>query len=91
MANEKKNGMNEEADIITLVYDDGEEIECEVMGVFESNGKEYIAVLPNDGSDDVYIYGYKEIGEDEYDIFDIEDDDEFAAAVAEFDAIMDEQ
>lgn len=91
MANEKKNGMNEEADIITLVYDDGEEIECEVMGVFECNGKEYIAVLPNDGSDDVYIYGYKELGEDEYDIFDIEDDDEFAAAVAEFDAIMDEQ
>lgn len=91
MANEKKSGINEEADIITLVYDDGEEIECEVMGIFECNGKEYIAVIPHDDTDDVYIYGYKEIGDDEYDIFDIEDDAEFEAAVAEFDAIMDEQ
>ena len=48
-----------EADIITLEYDDGTELECEMMGVFEADGKEYIALIPQDDSDDVYIYGLK--------------------------------
>ena len=61
------------------------------MGVFDFNGKEYIALIPDDGTDDVYIYGYKEVGEDEFELIDIEDDAEFEAVVAEFDSIMDEQ
>lgn len=91
MANEKKNSVNEEADIITLEFEDGVDVECEIMGVFDYNGKEYIALIPDDGTDDVYIYGYKEVGEDEFELIDIEDDAEFEAVVAEFDAIMDEQ
>ncbi len=92
MANDKKNNAPvEEADVITLAFDDGAEVECEIMGVFDCNGKEYIALIPDDGTDDVYIYGYKEVGEDEFELVDIEDDAEFEAAVAEFDAIMDEQ
>lgn len=73
---------------ITLEYDDGTEVECEMMGVFEAEGKEYIALLPQDDSDDVYIYGYKEIGEDEFELIDIEDDAEFEKAVAVFDELM---
>jgi uncharacterized protein YrzB (UPF0473 family) len=92
MANDKKNNAPvEEADVITLEFDDGAEVECEIMGVFDYNGKEYIALIPDDGTDDVYIYGYKEVGEDEFELIDIEDDAEFEAVVAEFDAIMDEQ
>ena len=78
----------EEADFITLEFDDGAEIECEIMGVFDYEGKEYIALIPNDGTDDVYIYGYKEVGEDEFELVDIEDDAEFEKVVAEFDKIM---
>ena len=66
-----------EADIITLEYDDGTELECEMMGVFEADGKEYIALIPQDDSDDVYIYGYKEVS-----------DAEFERAVAVFDQLM---
>lgn len=84
---ENKN-IQEEADIITLEFEDGVELECEIMGVFECNGKDYIALIPLDDSDDVYIYGYKEVGEDEFELVDLEDDAEFEAAVAEFDAIM---
>jgi len=73
--------------VITLEYDNGVEVECEMMGIFEYAGKEYIALIPLDDSDDVYIYGYKEIGED-FDIIEIEDDEEFEGAVAEFEAIM---
>ena len=77
-----------EADIITLEYDDGTVLEWEMMGVFEADGKEYIALIPQDDSDDVYIYGYKEVNEDEFELIDIEDDAEFERAVAVFDQLM---
>ena len=91
MTDEKKNVEIEETDVITLEFDDGAEIECEIMGVFDYNGKEYIALIPDDGTDDVYIYGYKEVGEDEFELVDIEDDAEFEAVVAEFDKIIMEE
>ena len=92
MADQKKNPeMEEDVEIITLEFDEGEEVECEIMGVFDFNGKEYIALIQDDGTDDVYIYGYKEVGEYEFEIVDIEDDAEFEAVAAEFDKIMDEQ
>lgn len=83
--------MADERDMITLEFEDNKDVECEMMGVFEANGKEYIALIPDDGSDDVWIYGYKEVGEDEFEIIDIEDDAEFEAAVEEFDKIINEQ
>ncbi len=91
MTDEKKNVEIEETDVITLEFDDGAEVECEIMGVFDYNGKEYIALIPDDGTDDVYIYGYKEVGDDEFELVDIEDDAEFEAVVAEFDKIMMEE
>ncbi|MBR4411895.1 MAG: DUF1292 domain-containing protein [Firmicutes bacterium] len=81
----------EETEVITLEFDDGVEVECEIMGVFDYEGKEYIALIPDDGSDDVYIYGYKEVGDDEFELVDIEDDAEFEKVVAEFDKIMAEE
>ena len=89
MADEKI--MNEEAEFITLQFDNDEEIECEILGIFDANDKEYIALLPDDGTDDVYIYGYKEVGDEEFELIDIEDDEEFEKAVAEFDKIVAEQ
>lgn len=80
----------EEVDVITLTFDNGEEQECEIMGVFDYDGQDYIAMLPLDDTDDVYIYGYNEISEEEYDLFDIEDDKLFKKVVAEFEKIMEE-
>ena len=90
MAEDKREYIEEEADIITLEFDDGE-VEAEIMGVFDCLGKEYIALIPLDDSDDVYIYGYKEVGDDEFELIDIEDDAEFEKVVAEFDKIMAEE
>ncbi|HPF19176.1 MAG: DUF1292 domain-containing protein [Bacillota bacterium] len=99
MTEEKKSSVDldakeeelDEADFITLEFDDGEEIECEIMGVFEVEGKEYIALIPDDETDDVYIYGYVEISEEEFELLDIDDDEEFAKVVAEFDKLTAEE
>lgn len=91
MSDEIKRIEEEEADIITLEFDDGTEIEAEIMGVFEVEGKEYIALIPDDDTDDVYIYGYKELSEEEFELIDIEDDAEFEKVVAEFDKITAEE
>ena len=85
---DKKTNVQEEADIITLEFEDGVELECEIMGVFDHAGKDYIALIPLDDSDDVYFYGYQEVGEDEFELIDIEDEALFESVVAEFDAIM---
>ena len=81
----------EDADFLTLEFDDGEEIECEIMGIFEVDGKEYIALIPSDGTDDVYIYGYKESGDDEFELIDIEDAAEFEKVAKEFESITAEE
>ncbi len=83
--------VDEDADYITLEFDDGVELECEIMGVFDCEGKEYIALIPGDGSDDVYLYGYKEVGEDEFELVDIEDDKEFEKVASAFEKITVEE
>ena len=77
MAEDKKQAYEDEAEFITLEFEDGTEVEAEIMGIFDVEGKEYIALIPDDDSDDVYLYGYKEVSDEEFELIDIEDDDEF--------------
>ena len=84
----KDENHDDEPMYVTLEYDDGTEVETEVMGIFEVEGKEYIALIPDDGTDDVYLYGYADTGEDEFELIDIEDDEEFDKVVEEFDALV---
>lgn len=78
----------ENKDFITLEFDDETELECEILGIFDANEKEYIALIPEDDTDDVYIYGYREVDEDEFELLDIEDDEEFKKAVEVFEDLM---
>ena len=78
---------NDDAEYITLQFDDNDDIECEILGIFDFEEKEYIALLPQDGSDDVYIYEYKEINDEEFDLIDIEDDALFEKVAAEFELL----
>ena len=92
MAANKTKDENYEEDepiYVTLEFDDGTEVETEIMGTFEFDGKEYIALIPDDDSDDVYLYGYAEVNDKEFDLLEIEDDEEFERVVQEFDALMD--
>lgn len=65
----------EEAITLNLVLDDGQEIRCEVIGIFEAEEKEYIALMA-EGDDRVMLYSYDE-EEDEPVLENIEDEKEF--------------
>ena len=79
----------DEQDIITLEFDDDTAVDAEVIGVFDVGDQEYIALAPLDGTDDVYIYGYKDNDDETFELIEVEDEEEFNTAVSEFDKLMD--
>jgi uncharacterized protein YrzB (UPF0473 family) len=91
MAEDKKQAYEDEAEFITLEFEDGTEVEAEIMGIFDVDGKEYIALIPDDDSDDVYLYGYQEVSDEEFELIDIEDDDEFDKVVKVFEELTAEE
>lgn len=85
-------GCNEEEDMtITLEFDDGEKVLCEPLFVFDYEGTDYVALVPVDeDSDDVYLYQYVELSDDEFEFLDIESDELFDKVSEEFERIMEE-
>ena len=63
--NMNQDAANDEEMTVTLTLDDGTELECVVLTIFEAADKEYIALLPLDGNEaedgEVYLYRYTEI------------------------------
>ena len=88
MANETKRSQYEADEIITVEFEEGEDLEVGIMGVFELNGKEYIALDALDDSNDVYLYEYVPT-DDDFELVDIPEED-FDLVSAEFDRLMDE-
>ena len=89
------NNLPEEVMTVTLTLDDNSVVECEVITIYEANGKDYIALLPlnekgESESGDVYLYRYTE-EDGEPALENIEDDDEYEIAADAFDEWMDEQ
>lgn len=100
MANDKnKNGMGnpEEAEemTVTLTLDDGSELECVVLTIFEAGENDYIALLPLDGKEaedgEVFLYRYKEDASGTPELENILDDEEYEIVVDAFDELLDEQ
>lgn len=85
---EEKRAQYSEDEIITLEFDDGESFECGIMGVFDLEDKQYIALEAFDDSNDVYLYGYVPT-DDDFELLDIPED-EFDKVAAEFDRLVDE-
>lgn len=90
--------MNENESLtVTLTLENDEELECAVLTIFETDGREYIALLPldeNGDSDDgqVYLYRFIDNGEDkEPGLENILKDDEFERVSQAFNDWMDEQ
>ena len=78
---------------VTITVDEGEQIECSVLTVFSADGKDYIALLPEDGPDAdtgmVYLYRLITLEDGSFDLGNIYDDDEFDAAADAFDEYLD--
>lgn len=100
MANENlKNGPvnpdaeNDEEMTVTLTLDDGTELECVVLTIFEAGEKEYIALLPLDGREaedgEVYLYRYVEDINGNPDLEDIDSDEEYEIVADAFDELLD--
>ena len=87
--------------VIPIEMEDGSEVECEVLAIFPVDGKQYIALIDKDHEDsDIWMYRFVPVGEEEFNIEDIEDDKEFEKVedafnqmveAAEIDAVIDEK
>lgn len=99
MAEEKKNGGFDEENAeseemtVTLTLDDGSELECVVLTIFEAGNREYIALLPLDGREaddgEVYLYRYLEDAQGNPDLENIESDEEYEIVADAFDELLD--
>lgn len=86
MNNNHDHEHDHEHEHITLTLDDGSEIECHVLGIFEVEDFEYIALVPV-GEEEVFLYRYEE-DEEGMNLINIEDDDEFDTASEAFYALF---
>jgi len=60
--------------VIPIEMEDGLEVECEVLAIFPVDGKQYIALVDKDNEDsDIWMYRFVPVGEEEFNIEDIED------------------
>ena len=84
---------NDEEMTVTLTLDDGTDLECVVLTIFEAADKEYIALLPLDGNEaedgEVYLYRYTEDADGNPDIQNIESDEEYEIVADAFDELLD--
>ncbi len=85
---------HEHVQYMTLRLEDDTEVRCAVVGIFEVEdieGKEYIALVPDDG-EEAYIYEYVETdNEDGFELRNIETDEEFDIVEEAFMAMLDEE
>ena len=96
MAKEKnmnQDAANDEEMTVTLTLDDGTDLECVVLTIFEAADREYIALLPLDGNEaedgEVYLYRYTEDANGNPDIQNIESDEEYEIVADAFDELLD--
>lgn len=66
---------HEGVEMLYLSLNDGKELACQVLGIFEVENKEYIALLP-EGGEDVFLYGFEETEEGPL-LSQIESDEEY--------------
>ena len=99
MANEKKNldyqNMSENEEMtVTLTLDDGSDLECVVLTIFEAGEKDYIALLPLDGNEaeegEVFLYRYSEDADGNPELDNIISDEEYEIVADAFDELLDE-
>ena len=97
MDNQKNSNLSDDEDIcVTLDMDDGTQVDCEIVTIFDVNDQDYIVLLPldEDGEENeegtVYIYRYFEDEDGNPSLENIQDDEEYEAVEERFDELLDE-
>lgn len=75
--------------IIPMLDEDGNEVDCEVLAIFPVEERQYIVLAPM-GKEENWIYRFEPMGEEEFNLVDIEDDLEFERASEAFDSLNEE-
>ncbi len=81
---------DEEAEIIVFEDENGKEESFEVIGVFEVEEKEYIALQSQEDSS-ILLCKYIEKENGDYEVEEIESDEEFNKVSDAFDALVEEE
>lgn len=76
--------------MITLLDDEGNEVECEVIDMFEYDENEYVVLLPVD-EEDPYILRVDKDDEGNEIFAVIEDDEEFEKVAEAYDELLGEE
>ena len=80
---------------VSLEWEDGSTLECEVIYIFEWNGDDYAALTPVDESiEEIYFFGIQidtEGDQPEITLLQIEDDEMLDAISDAFDEMLDEE
>lgn len=71
------------ADMIHIESEDGQDLPCEILAQFEMEGKSYVALMPQNQEEEVYLFGYNE-SNDGAQLSDIKSDDEYEAVSEAF-------
>lgn len=87
--------INYTEDTITLLLDEGKEVECDILAIYQVKEQFYVALMPQtpvDGYEEgeYFIYRYKSDGEN-VELSDIESDEEWEAAEDKFEELLDEE
>ena len=86
--------MEEKDNIITLLDENDEEQDFEIIMTLEVEGKEYTVLMPvGEGQDEeAYVFRIESegAGENEYLLVSIEDDEEYAKVVDAYETILEE-
>ncbi|MTI69626.1 MAG: DUF1292 domain-containing protein [Firmicutes bacterium] len=72
-----------------LTLEDNSEIDCTVIGEFDVNQKDYIALLTEDES--VFLYQYKNKNDEGIELINIESEEEFNMVSDRFNELFNEE
>ena len=93
---ENKQLKDEDDIMVTLNLDNGQDVECKILTIFEAGKQDYIALMPldekgNENADGkVYIYRYSEDEDGNPSLDNIDSDEEYEVVSDRFDELLDE-
>ncbi len=83
--------------MVTIQLDDGRQIECEILTIFEAGGREYIALEPveemlkdDDEDEEIFLYRFHEDEDGNASLENIQSDEEYEIVSDRFDELLDE-